>query len=101
MTFEPINPKRRNRQSYYQPRRHNARLDPEVDVFDIAHAYDLTPARTMALKYLVRAGRKCPSTEDDDIQKAIEVLMMERELFQDEAMFGLAHSRPVPPEPAG
>ena len=50
----------------------------DCDVFDIAKAAGLTPAATMALKYLLRAGKKDGTV--DDLRKCIRCVEREIEL---------------------
>lgn len=50
----------------------------DCDVFDIANAAGLTPASTMALKYLLRAGKKDGAV--DDLRKCIRCVEREIEL---------------------
>ncbi len=52
----------------------------DCDVFDIARAAGLTPASTMALKYLLRAGKKDGAV--DDLRKCIRCVEREIELGQ-------------------
>ena len=47
-------------------------------MFDIAKAAGLTPASTMALKYLLRAGKK--GAEIEDLRKCIRCVEREIEL---------------------
>ena len=54
----------------------------ECDVFDIAKAAGLTPASTMALKYLLRAGKKGATVED--LRKCIRCAEREIELREGE-----------------
>jgi len=50
----------------------------DCDVFDIAKSAGLTPAATMALKYLLRAGKKDGAV--DDLRKCIRCVEREIEL---------------------
>lgn len=54
----------------------------ECDVFDIAKAAGLTPALTMAVKYLLRAGKKGSAVED--LRKCIRCVEREIELREGE-----------------
>lgn len=47
------------------------------DVFDVAMDFGLNALSTMALKYIVRAGRKDPAKTVEDLGKAIECLARE------------------------
>jgi hypothetical protein len=47
---------------------------PPRDVFDIAYAYQLDAQQTMALKYVIRAGRKAGVSKADDLAKAVACL---------------------------
>jgi hypothetical protein len=47
---------------------------PPRDVFDIAFSYNLDAQSTMALKYVIRAGRKPGVTKAEDIAKALACL---------------------------
>jgi dUTP pyrophosphatase len=50
----------------------------DIDVFDVAEAAGLTPAAGMALKYLIRAGKKGDAL--DDLKKAVRCIEREIEL---------------------
>ena len=50
----------------------------DIDVFDVAEAADLTPASGMALKYLIRAGKKGAAVED--LKKAVRCIERDIEL---------------------
>lgn len=69
---------------YYKPQHYNKHFQPGSDVFDIIYAYDLTPGCGMAVKYLVRAGRKPGNNRVDDLRKLIRCI--EREI-------GFVHER--------
>jgi hypothetical protein len=60
--------------AYYRFRINGA----DCDVFDIAKSARLTPASTMALKYLLRAGKKGGAV--DDLRKCIRCVEREIEL---------------------
>ena len=52
---------------------HNKSLSGNMDVFDVAKEFGITnPAQSMALKYVLRAGKKGEYKED--INKAIKCL---------------------------
>lgn len=55
----------------------------DCDVFDIAKSAGLTPAATMALKYLLRAGKKDGAV--DDLRKCIRCVEREIELGEGKA----------------
>lgn len=45
-----------------------------IDVIDIYHAFELNAMRGAVVKYVVRAGKKDPNTELEDLRKARECL---------------------------
>lgn len=54
------------------------------DVFDVAMDFELNALSTMAVKYIVRAGRKDPSKTVEDLDKAIECLEREKKFIEQE-----------------
>lgn len=64
---------------YYRPRRANRNISADADPSDIGEAYDLRPLRSIAIKYLVRAGRKPGQSAAKDLTKALEVIQRELE----------------------
>lgn len=51
-----------------------------VDVYDIAEAYELTPALSHALKKILVAGQRGHKDRDTDLAEAIQAIEREREL---------------------
>lgn len=51
----------------------------KIEVIDFIHAHDLNFNRGNVVKYTVRAGKKDPSKEIEDLQKAIDYLNFEIE----------------------
>jgi hypothetical protein len=73
-TFQPFEAGQVWRPSYYRPVRRNARIAPDADVWDIAHGFELDPMIAMALKYLLRAGKKPGEPLEKDLTKALECI---------------------------
>lgn len=48
-----------------------------IEVADVADAYDLNRWRTLALKYILRAGRKDPAKTVEDLEKSVWYLNRE------------------------
>jgi len=60
---------------YYKPVNNSELIHPESDVWDIAHAFALSnPMTVMALKYIIRAGKKTGNPASQDLTKAMECL---------------------------
>lgn len=73
--FEPHRPGVEYRPGYYKPARTNKRISPYADVWDVVHAWGVNDnMQAMAIKYLLRAGRKAGNPWSQDVQKAIETL---------------------------
>ena len=61
--------------SYYKPVNHSELIHQEADVWDIAHAFVISnPMTSMALKYIIRAGKKTGNPASQDLTKAMECL---------------------------
>ena len=60
---------------YYKPINHSELIHSECDVWDIAHAFGISnPMTSMALKYIIRAGKKTGNPASQDLTKAMECL---------------------------
>ncbi|HHZ65944.1 MAG TPA: DUF3310 domain-containing protein [Flavobacteriales bacterium] len=61
--------------AYYKPVNHSELIHPEADVWDVVHAFDISNSMTsMALKYIIRAGKKTGNPASQDLTKAMECL---------------------------
>ncbi len=79
---EPFERGRRFVPEYYRPRRRNSRIAHDADPSDIGDAYRLRPLRSIAIKYLVRAGYKPGQSAAKDLTKALEVIQRELEYLE-------------------
>lgn len=79
---EPFVPGRRYVPPYYRPRRRNSRIASDADPTDIGEAFALRPLRSIAIKYLVRAGFKPGQSAAKDLTKALEVIQREIEYLE-------------------
>jgi len=65
-----------------------------IEIWDFIRDQDLNYHRGNAIKYICRAGFKSPSTEVEDIKKAIHYLENELSHIMSQQSFGASHSIP-------
>ncbi len=75
--YVPFYPSRAHVPEYYRPI--NPISGAALDWLAIAGAFALDPARAMALKYILRAGRKPGESADKALTKAQEMLERAKE----------------------
>lgn len=63
--------------NYYRTVAPCERISPDADVIDVSQAFGLTPSMHLALKYMVRAGRKQGESVAKDLNKALECVQRE------------------------
>jgi hypothetical protein len=71
---EPFDPDAAYLPPYYQPRVPSPEVPRTCDPIAIAQAFQLPFELAMAVKYLLRAGRKPDEPEVKDLIKALEVI---------------------------
>ena len=65
-----------------------------IEIWDFIRDQDLNYHRGNAIKYICRAGFKSPSTEVEDIKKAIHYLENELDHIMSQQSFGTSNSVP-------